>query len=168
MRYSSSPLSKKCHFGHIGGADPNLTFALRKTAPVTTGKSKEHKDRITKASMLTLREIISDGLFELDSRALQRKLGIFFGDAVTEDDRILCDGDYKWLCQIGNRKFFLPNMERMYPLFFLQYMSVHHVIEWDLSRFFSGVSHGRLGVKEAYLAGHGKDVFGLLSELVRA
>ena len=28
VRYSSSPLSKKCHFGHIGGADRNLTFVL--------------------------------------------------------------------------------------------------------------------------------------------
>ena len=24
VRYSSNPLSKQCHFGHIGGADPNM------------------------------------------------------------------------------------------------------------------------------------------------
>jgi len=35
---------------------------------VTTGKSKERKNRISKAIMLTLREIISDGLFESNSR----------------------------------------------------------------------------------------------------
>ena len=65
VRYSSNPLSKKCHFRHVGGADRNLTFVLQKIAPVTTGKSKERKESISKASIVTLREIISDGLFEL-------------------------------------------------------------------------------------------------------
>jgi len=40
-------------------------------------------------------------------------------------------------------------------------------MEWDLSRFVFGVSLGRLGAKEAYPAGHGKDVFNLFSKLVR-
>ena len=57
VRYSSNPLSKKCHFGHVGGADRNLTFVLQRTAPVTTGKSKERKERISKASMVTLRDV---------------------------------------------------------------------------------------------------------------
>ena len=41
VRYSSNPLSKKCHFGHVGGADPNMIFVLQRIAPITTGKSKE-------------------------------------------------------------------------------------------------------------------------------
>ena len=89
MRHSSSPLSKKCHFGHICGADSNLTFVLQRTALVTTGKSKERKDRINKAGMLTLQEILSDGPFESDSSTLLRKPAFFFGEAITEDDRIL-------------------------------------------------------------------------------
>jgi len=117
--------------------------------------------------MLTLREIISEGLFESDSRALLRKPGFFFGNAITEEDRILYDGDYKWLRQIGDWRFFLPNFEWMYPLSYLQHMSVLHGMEWDLSRFVSDVSLGKLGVKEAYLVGHGKDVFGLFSGLVK-
>jgi len=32
VRYSSNSLSKKCHFGHVGGADPNLTFVLPEAA----------------------------------------------------------------------------------------------------------------------------------------
>ena len=116
MRYSSSPLSKKCHFGHIGGADPNLTFVLSRTAPMTTGKSKERKDRINKASMRTLRDILSDGQFESDSRTLLRKPAFFFGDPVEEDETALYDGNYKWLRQIGDRKFFFPNMDRTYSL----------------------------------------------------
>ena len=40
-------------------------------------------------------------------------------------------------------------------------------MDWDLFRFVSGVSLGRLGVKEVYYAGHEKDIFGLFSGLVR-
>jgi len=133
VRYSSNPLSKKCHFGHVGGANHNLTFVLQKTAPVTTDKSKERREKISKVNMKTFREIITDGVFEMDSRTPLRKPVFFFGDNIDEDGSVLHDGDYKWLRQIGDRKFFLPNMERMYPLSYLQRMSVHCAIEWDLT-----------------------------------
>ena len=58
------------------------------------------------------------------------------------------DGDYKWLSQIGDRRFFLPNMVRMYLMSYLQHMSIHYAMDWDLSQFVSGVSLGRLGAKE--------------------
>jgi len=73
--------------------------------------------------MLTLWEIISDGRLESDSRALLRKPDFFFGDSIEEDEAIFYDGDYKWLRQIGNKRFFLPNMEQMYP-----FASLQHVI----------------------------------------
>ena len=73
---------------------------------MATGKSKERKDRINKASMLILREILSDGQFESDSRTLLRKPVFFFGDLIEEDEAALYDGNYKWLCRIGDRKFF--------------------------------------------------------------
>jgi len=63
--------------------------------------------------MLTFREIITNGWFESDTRIVLKKPDFFFGDAITEDDRVLYDRDYKWLRQIGDRRFFLPNMERM-------------------------------------------------------
>ena len=116
--------------------------------------------------MVTLREIISDGLFETDSRTLLRTPVFLFGDDIDEDDRILHDGDYKWLRLIGDMKFFLPNIERMYPLSYLQHMSVHRAMDWDLSRFVSGVSLGRLGAKEIHSTGHGKEIFGLFLGLV--
>jgi len=59
-------------------------------------------------------------------------------------------------------------MERTYPLSYLQHMSVHRAMKWDLSRFVSGMSLDKLGAKEAYPASHGKDVFGLFPRLVRA
>ena len=60
-------------------------------------------------------------------------------------------------------RFFLPNMERMYPLAYLQHMSVRHAMEWDLSKSISGVSLGKLGVNEAYDVAHGRDVSGYIS-----
>jgi len=111
---------------------------------------------------------MTNGLFESDTRVVLKKPDFFFGDAITEEDRILYDGDYKWLRQIGDRRFFLPNMERMYPLAYLQHTLVHRAMEWDLSQSISGASLGKLGVKEAYAAGDEKDVFGLYPGLVRA
>ena len=111
--------------------------------------------------MLIFREIMTNGRFEFDTRVILKKLDFFFGDAIAEDNRILYDGDYKWLCQIGDRRFFLSNMERMYPLAYLQHMSVRRAMEWELFKSISRVSLGKLGVNEAYAAGHRGDVFGL-------
>jgi len=139
---------------------------LPRTAPVFAPKSGERRDRLSNPSMMTFRQIMP--LFESNTRVVLKKPDFFFGDAITEEDRVLYDGDYKWLRQIGDKRFFLPNMERMYPLSYLQHMSVHRAMEWDLSKFVSGVSLDKLGVKEAYPTGYGKDVFGLYPGLVRA
>ena len=77
--------------------------------------------------MLTLWEIISDDRFELDSRAILRKPGFFFSDSIEEDEAAFYDGDYKWLRQIGNKRSFHLNMERMYPLAYLQAAIYVHV-----------------------------------------
>ena len=87
-------------------------------------KSRMSRDRLSNPSMLTFREIITNGWFESDTRIVLKKPDFFFGDAITEDDRVLYDRDYKWLRQIEDRRFFLPNMERMYPLAYLQHTSV--------------------------------------------
>jgi len=50
---------------------------------------------------------------------LFRKPVFLFGDAIEEDEEILFDGNYKWLCQIGKHHFFLPNMEHIFPLSYL-------------------------------------------------
>ena len=91
--------------------------------------------------MLTLREIISDGQFESDSRALLRESNFFFGDSIEEDEAAFYDGDYKWLHQIGNRTFFLPNMEWMYPLAYLQHMFMCRTMDWELVRPFLSLIH---------------------------
>ena len=118
--------------------------------------------------MLTLREIFFDGRFKSDSRALLKKPDFSFGDSIEEDEAALYDGDYKWLHQIGNRRFFLLNMERMYPLAYLQHMSVCQTMDWELVRPISGVTLGKIGAREAFTVGHRRDVLGLQPDLVKA
>ena len=127
---------------------------------MTIGKSKERKDRIRKASMRTLWEILSNGQFESDSRTLLRKPAFFFGDSIEEDETALYDENYKWLRRIGDRKFFLSNMERSYPLAYLQHMSVRQIMDWDLVKPYSRVSLGKIGAHEVYTIGHGRCVLG--------
>ena len=79
---------------------------------------------------------MTDVKFKTDSRIPLKKPVFFFGDNIGEGGYVLHDGDYKWLRQIGDRKFFLPNMERMYPLSYLQHMSVPRAMEWDLADLF--------------------------------
>ena len=137
-----------------------MIFILQRTAPVAIGESKERRSRISNVSVLTLREIISDGRFESNSHTLLRKPDFFFGDSIEEDENALYDGDYKWLRQNGNRRFFLPNMERMYPLAYLQRMFVCRTMDWELVRPISGVTLGKIGAREAFTIGHGRDVWG--------
>jgi len=58
-------------------------------------------------------------------------------------------------------------MERMYPLAYLQHMSVCRAMEWDLSKSISGMSLSKWGANEAYAVSHGRDIFGLHPRLVR-
>ena len=74
--------------------------------------------------------------------------------------------NYKWLCQISDRKFFFLNMERMYPLAYLQHMSVRQIMDWDLVKPYSGVTLGKI-VHEACTIEHGRGMLGLHPGLVR-
>ena len=145
-----------------------MIFVLQRTAPVITGKSMERRNLINNASMLTLQEIIFDGRFESDSRTLLMKPDFFFNDSIEKNEAALYDGDYKWLCQIGNRRFFLSNIERMYPLAYLQHMSVCWTMDWELVKPISGVTMGKIGASEAFTIGHGRNVLGLQPGLIIA
>ena len=101
MRYSSDPLTKRNHFGHIGGVDPYFLFSLRKIVLAFTGTNEECQACLTKGTTSTLRELISDGRFESTDRHLLRKLVFLFGDVIEENEEVLFDGYYKWLHQIG-------------------------------------------------------------------
>ena len=134
--------------------------------PVFTGKSQERQSRLTRDSALTLREILSEGRLEPKDRILLRTPAFFFGDSIKEYDEDLYDGEYKWLCQIGNRRFFLPNMEQMFPLSYLQSMLLHKQMDWDLTWLQSEVSIERIFNHGAFPVGHSRDMIGLLPGLV--
>ena len=85
VRYSSSPLSKWCHFGHVGRLEPNVVFSLRKMVPMFIGRDKERQARLTQASSLTIRKLLSDRRLESDVRTLLRNPDFFFGDSIKED-----------------------------------------------------------------------------------
>ena len=102
---------------------------------------------------MTLRGIISDGRFESDSCALLRKPN-FFGDSIEEDEAAPYGGDYKWLCHIGN------NMEQMYPLAYLQHMSMCRTMDWELVGPIFEVTLGKIGASEAFTVSNRRDVLG--------
>jgi len=131
VRYASNPLTKRNHFGHVGGVDFNLLFGLGKTVSAFTGTNEERQARLTKGVVSTLRKLISDWRFESNDCRFFRKPVFLFGDAIEADEEILFDGNYKWLRQIGEPRFFLPNMERVYPLSYLQSMSLARYMDWD-------------------------------------
>ena len=167
VRYSSDPLSKRCHFGYMGGADPNIAFGLQNTTSVFTERNREWQTKLSMASMLTLWKLLSDRRFESDTRTLLRKLDFFFGDLIKEDEEILNNGNYKWLRQIGDQRFFLPNMERMFPLSYLQSMFVRWLMDWELTKSLLSSSLGKIGNNTAYPAGHNREMARLQPGLVR-
>jgi len=135
---------------------------------VTADKSKERMERLSKVDMATFRELMTDAELTTDSRVPLKKPVFFFGDNIGTGGYTLHDGDYKWLRQIEGQKFFLPNMERMYPLSYLQHMSVPRVMAWDLARPVSNISLGILGARKVHNAGHGREVFSLFPRLLRS
>jgi len=77
----------------MGGAYQNVIFSLRKTALAFTGKCQEPHAKLSRASLLTLQELIIDGRFELGTRTLLRKPDFLFGDLINRDEEALNDGN---------------------------------------------------------------------------
>ena len=117
--YSLNPLTKRNHFGHIGGVDPNFLFSLQKTVLAFTSTNEERQAHLIKGTASTLQELSSDGRFKFTNHCLLRKLVFLFGDNIDENEEVLFDRNYKLLRQIGERHFFLPNMEWIFLLSYL-------------------------------------------------
>jgi len=62
---------------------------------VFTREKRERQTKLSMASMLTLRGLLSDGQFKSGSQTLLRKLDFFFGDSINKDEEVLYDGNYK-------------------------------------------------------------------------
>ena len=163
VRYSTGPLSKCHHFDHEGGPDRNVRFGFHQIAPVFIGKDKVRNAKLTLCSALTFREIISDGKLELEGRKLTGSR--CSSGTIDGSNDGLFDDNYKWLCQINNQHFFLPNMERMVPLSYLQSMSIQRQMDWDLVKSQQKVSIGKITYRGAVPTGSGRDIIALFSGL---
>ena len=60
---------------------------------------------------------------------IAKKTDFLFGDSVDKDAEVMYDSGYKWLHRLGECRFFLPGMERMFSLSFIQSMSLHRSME---------------------------------------
>ena len=78
-----------------------------------------------------------DGRLESEARSLFKKLDFLFAE-------LMLDGSYKWLRRLGERRFFLPDMERMFFLSFIQPLSLYRSMEWDLTEEQSKASLGQI------------------------
>jgi len=58
-------------------------------------------------------------------------------------------------------------MKRMYPLAYLQHMSVRQTMDWELVKPILRASLGKIDARETFTVGHGRDVLGLQPDLVR-
>jgi len=47
-------LTKRNHFEHVGGIDPNFLFSLQRTIPAFTSKNEERQVRLTKGTASSL------------------------------------------------------------------------------------------------------------------
>ena len=143
MRYSQKTISKRHHLGYQGGRDKEWTFALRHGAPVFALKHKERSEKISHGGMTTLREVMTDGRFESGKQSLMKKPAFFYGDSIPDSNEAL-DGKYKWIRVVGDKHLFLPDMDMMYPLIYLQPMSISRLMNWDLTKSQGGVMTGSL------------------------
>ena len=120
MKYSSTPLARRRHFGHVGRPDSDVISKLDKNVPAFTGKNREWRAKLNQASSQTLQELIKDGRLESEARPLFKKPEFLFGDSINEDAGKILDSNYKWLRWLGECCFILPDMERMFYLSFIQ------------------------------------------------
>ena len=97
----SGSLAKMHHFGRVGGADHRLTFALRRTIPVTADRSPVRREMIAHVNERTSRVLMTDAVFATDTHIKLEKPAFFFGDHVSDGGKPMYDGNYRWLRQTG-------------------------------------------------------------------
>ena len=105
---------KRRHFGHVGGQDLDVVSKYDKTVLAFTRKNKERRVKLSKESSQTHRVLITDGRLELEALSLLKKPEFLFRYSIDEDVEVMLDDSYKWLRQLGERRFFISDMKRMF------------------------------------------------------
>jgi len=142
---------------------PRFLFSLWNTIPAFTSTNEELQSCLSKGAIFTLRELIPGERFESNDHCHFRKQVFLFVDAIDKDEEILYDRNYKWLRQIGEYRFFLPNMEQMFPLSHIQSMSLPWYMDWDLVRAQLGVTIEKISNRVAFSISHSREVLVLFS-----
>ena len=81
-----------------------------------------------------------------------KKPEYFYGDSIPDSAKGF-DGKYKWIRVVNGRNLFLPDMDRMFPLIYLQSLSIPRSMLWDLTGTVSGVVTGHIINRSARPAG---------------
>ena len=75
---------------------------------------------------------------------------------------MMLDDSYKCLRWLGERRFFLPDMKRIFSLSFIQHLFLHRSMEWDLIEKQFEVSLGQIFHHTIVPMDHDKNVVELL------
>ena len=81
-----------------------------------------------------------------------KKLEYFYGDSIPDSSKGF-DGKYKWIRVVDGRNMFLLDMDRMYPLIYMQPLSITRSMPWDLTGTVSGVITSHIVNRSARPAG---------------
>lgn len=111
MGYSTDLLSWRHHFRFAEGLDGVTQFRFTTEIYAYNPGLRESREKLSRYSPATTREIITDAPFETMNQEGLEKLGFLFGDAIKNTDEILFEDESKWLHQTGDLLMFLPYMK---------------------------------------------------------
>lgn len=104
----------------LKGPDGDIQFRFR--GPISScapDSSDDHRDRLSKCSSLTFRELISNTLLEGSNREELEKATFLFDDSILVSKESLFEEECKWLRQVGNVRMFILEIGRSCLLTYL-------------------------------------------------
>jgi len=161
VRYLLNPLIKRNHFGHIGSANPNVLFSLRKTSLVFTWTNEECQARLTRGLLW---------LCEGSSRmgGLSLRTGVYSGSRYSFSKMLLMKMRKFCLTNIINSFVKSESAASSFPIwsrcFYCRIcsLSLRRYMDWDLVKAQSGVAIGRISNRAAFHVGHSREILELL------
>jgi len=140
--FFESLLTKRNHFGHIGGVDPNFLFSLRKTVLAFTGTNEERQARLIKGTTSTLRELISDGRFDLWIDVYSKNQYSFSRKPLMKMRRFCLTGTISGFVKSKSVASSSLTWNKCF-----HYRTCSRYMEWDLVKAQSGVANRRISCR---------------------
>lgn len=117
----------------MGEPDGATQFRYEASITMYHPGSRECQKRLIRYSPATEREIITDASCETVNREALEKPCFLFGDKVMVFDEVLFEKESKWFHQVVGLFIFFPDMERSYPLVYLQKLSTPCRMDLDIT-----------------------------------